>query len=32
MSVYRIYVKKKEDFAIEEKSLIWDIKNLLIKQ
>ncbi len=29
MSVYRIYVKKKEDFAIEEKSLIWDIKNLL---
>ncbi len=29
MSVYRIYVEKKDEFAIEAKNLNWDIKNVL---
>ncbi len=29
MSVYRIYVEKKDEFAIEAKKLNWDIKNTL---
>ena len=29
MSVYRIYVEKKDEFAIEAKNLNWDIKNIL---
>ncbi len=29
MSVYRIYVEKKDEFAVEAKKLNWDIKNTL---
>ena len=29
MSVYRLYVEKKDEFAIEAKKLNWDIKNVL---
>ena len=29
MSVYRIYVEKKDEFAIGAKNLNWDIKNIL---